>query len=91
MNEKMKNGNKIIPRTGNEVTGTVRVQVSFCIQVLFLFFLFPVLVARTGQLSLLFLKLVRFYLTMLYIDLNVINFQKHLRLTMDQRQMKNNG
>ena len=40
----MKNGNKIIQRTGNEVTGTVRVQVSFCIQVFF--FIFPVPCAR---------------------------------------------
>ena len=32
-NEKMRNGNKIKQRIGNEVTGRVRVQVSFCIQV----------------------------------------------------------
>ena len=42
MTEKMKNGNKIKQRTGNEVIGTVRVQVSFCIEV----FIFPVPRAR---------------------------------------------
>ena len=84
-------GTKLYKELETKLPVRLGFKLAFVSKFFFLFFLFPVLVARTGQLSLLFLKLVRFYLTMLYIDLNVINFQKHLRLTMDQRQMKNNG